>query len=40
MIIADENLNQRFVEDLLADGYIVNSIRTIQIGMNDRDVAK
>ncbi len=40
MIIADENLHQQFVNDLLADGFAVQSVRAIQVGMDDRDIAK
>ena len=40
MIIADENLHQQFVNDLLADGFTVQSVREIQVGMDDRDIAK
>ena len=40
MIIADENLHQLFVNDLLADGFDVVSVRQIQVGMDDRDVAQ
>jgi predicted nuclease of predicted toxin-antitoxin system len=40
MIVSDENLHQQFVNDLLADGFIVQSVKNIQIGMDDRDVAK
>ena len=40
MIIADENLHQLFVNDLLADGFNVISVRQVQVGMDDRDVAQ
>ena len=40
MIIADENLHKQFVNDLLADGFTVQSVREIQVGMDDRDIAK
>ena len=40
MIIADENLHQLFVNDLLADGFEVHSVREIQVGMDDRDIAQ
>ncbi len=40
MIIADENLHQQFVNDLLADGFTVQSVRAIRVGMDDRDIAK
>ena len=40
MIISDENLHQQFVNDLLADGFKVTSVREVQVGMDDRDVAQ
>ena len=40
MIIADENLHQLFVNDLLIEGFEVISVRQIQVGMDDRNVAQ
>ena len=40
MIIADENLHQLFVNDLLIEGFQVISVRQIQVGMDDRNVAQ